>query len=123
MVNKQYNINNPKLLKTNRIYPSVNNGEICSLPISPSKNQLTTNNINYLDTITEEKKVSIRKNVQHLHPQREQKPIYEMVQNCDELNSTEIMGSDNSITINDIGRFQYILQMDREMVSITYIII
>lgn len=122
MVNKQYNIQNTKKPK-NRLTPP-NKTVISNVP-NPSNGGLTT--ASSLDSISENnfrqnvKNASAafgRSNISYLHNNTTVTDDYgvsdDSVSDCDRLPSAQ---HKNDTSIHDIGRFQYILQMDREMVG------
>lgn len=118
MVNKQYNVQSSKKLKTYSPPPNRSVSEISSAP-NP------TNSGNNLDTISEENNSKLFLAQNSLKHQKKQSSAYGKNlttylqhnsdefdicdDNCERLNHKDL-------SIKDIGRFQYILQMDREMV-------
>lgn len=101
MVNKQYNIQGSKKGKNNSPPPNRSASVISSAP-NPS-------NLSGEDSISNENNCSqsvYGRNITYVHDD----DFGVCDENCERLNHKDL-------SINDIGRFQYILQMDREMVS------
>lgn len=123
MVNKQYNIQNAKKSKNRSPPPNRNITVISNVPNPSTGGPMTA--ASSLDSISEEnnfrqnvKKSSAafgRSNISYLHNNTTVTDDYgvsdDSASNCDRLPSAE-----HNTSIHDIGRFQYILQMDREMV-------
>lgn len=134
MVNKQYNVQslNKKSNRSNQHNSSASSSPTSVSPATPRSNRNVTvissipnphnqyniNNLNALST-------DILNSAHH-----QQKTVYgrnisyrndgfDLVDNCDNNKISNVDDEQNELTINDIGRFQYILQMDREMVSET----
>ncbi|XP_065082938.1 uncharacterized protein LOC135705249 isoform X2 [Ochlerotatus camptorhynchus] len=152
MVNKQYNVHNPKLYKSksgqNSPPPMRSLSEVSNQPNPPDVSGSLENNLNH----------STEHHHHHLHPHRQQNQIQNNLDLVDVRRRTggsntpseEDFGEDGvygrnityysetaqlggagcesptgvgqnerlnvkDLTINDIGRFQYILQMDREV--------
>lgn len=106
MVNKQYNIQSTK--KSKNYSPPPNR---CSTVISSAPNPTSTVLLagNNLDSLSEENNSSqsvYGRNITYLSSDH----FGISDDNFEGLNN-------QNVSINDIGRFQYILQMDREMVS------
>lgn len=138
MVNKQYNVQilNKKSKQNQSPPPNRNVTVISSIPNPQQQSYNITNNrlsTDILNSAHQQKHSSATANT-HFQPQpdKEQNVFgrnityrnddFDLVDNCDENSKS----GDSSLTrieqhkdlsINDIGRFQYILQMDREMVS------
>lgn len=101
MVNKQYNIQGAKKAKNNSPPPNRSASVISSAP-NPS-------NISAANSISNENNCAqsdYGRNITYVHND----DFGVCDENCERLNHKDL-------SINDIGRFQYILQMDREMVS------
>ncbi len=107
MVNKQYTIQGSKKAKNNSPPPNRSVSVISSAP-NPS-------NLSAVDTISNESN-----NTQSVYGQNitfvHNDDFGVCDENCERLNHKDL-------SINDIGRFQYILQMDREMVRFFFFVL
>lgn len=102
MVNKQYNIQGSKKAKNNSPPPNRSASAVISSAPNPS-------NLSGADSNENNCSQSVYgRNITYVHND----DFGVCDENCERLNHKDL-------SINDIGRFQYILQMDREMVSLT----
>lgn len=118
MVNKQYNIQNSKKSKNRSPPPNRNVSVISNVP-NPSINTIMSSNS--LESISEENNYR-QKNI-NSEAGEKNKNSY-LNNNTTVIDDYTITDGNNSncdrlatTSIHDIGRFQYILQMDREIVS------
>lgn len=103
MVNKQYTIQGSKKVKNNSPPPNRSVSVISNAP-NPSH---TTTTSSCADSNEQNCSQSVyEQNIAYVHND----DFGVCDENCERLNHKDL-------SINDIGRFQYILQMDREMVS------
>lgn len=145
MVNKQYNLQSLNKNKSNNnnnhnhnhtssitvistIPPNLNSQQQQSQP-QPHSQQPLNNNNNFAQNDKHQSSIisAFERNItqQYFH----HSDTYDLVDGTDNIidssdidpiasiNSSVIGDSHKQLSINDIGRFQYILQMDREMVS------
>lgn len=115
MVNKQYNIQKAPKKFHHKFTKSITTPTTNQSNISNTEKQIVRNpspTFN-LDTISEEN--------HHFHHHSRDKlafnPYQEQSDYDNQVNNCEYTNTNNEIPINSIGRFQYILQMDKEMVS------
>ncbi|KAG4078593.1 hypothetical protein HA402_003240 [Bradysia odoriphaga] len=97
MVNKQYTIQGSKKVKNNSPPPNRNVSVISNAPNPSNLSSADSNENNCSQSVYEQ-------NITYVHND----DFGVCDENCERLNHKDL-------SINDIGRFQYILQMDREM--------
>lgn len=103
MVNKQYNIQGSKKAKNNNNSPPPNrSASVISSAPNPLNSYGTASSSNENNC----SESVYGRNITYIHND----DFGVCDENCERLNHKDL-------SINDIGRFQYILQMDREMVS------
>lgn len=113
MVNKQYNVQSAK--KSKNYSPPPNRNSVTVISSAPNPVADVQKSFNNLDRNNEAVRTERHPNQQHsvygqniTYVHNDEFDICD--DNCERLNHKDL-------SIKDIGRFQYILQMDREMVS------
>lgn len=123
MVNKQYNVQNLSKNKTNKNLKHIDT-EILKQSITVIPNETIVNGAHRVDDIYQTQNAFMQQYYHNLTDSPDivdghltgDDSMVDIVKNRNNSVTDNDSQSQKQLTINDIGRFQYILQMDREMV-------